>query len=151
MPVGLVYIAAHEPDNGESEAGNGERFPNAISKLHVVEKTPDGFTYLNPAAFPADFADDLTAAQADFEAYAQMVAAAQVFTTKVTTPAWKNKPSWALVAGADKIINPNLERFYAARAHSHVVTVPGASHSVYESHPVQVAALIEQAATAEGK
>jgi len=48
-----------------------------------------------------------------------MLTAAGVFTTPVTDPAWKVKPSWALVAGADKIINPDLERFYAARAHSH--------------------------------
>jgi pimeloyl-ACP methyl ester carboxylesterase len=56
------------------------------------------------------------------------------------------KPSWALVADADKIINPDLERFYAARAHSHVVVVKGASHSVYESRPKEVAALIDEAA-----
>ena len=49
------------------------------------------------------------------------------------------------MADADKIINPDLERFYAARAHSHVVVVKGASHSVYESRPKEVAALIEEA------
>ena len=52
------------------------------------------------------------------------------------------------MADADKIINPNLERFYARRAHSHVVEVKGASHSVYVSRPRAVAALIEQAAKA---
>ena len=45
-----------------------------------------------------------------------------------------------------KIINPDLERMYAARAHAHTVEIDGASHSVYESHPKEVAALIEQAA-----
>ena len=76
-----------------------------------------------------------------------MLTAAGVFTTPVTDPAWKVKPSWALVAGADKIINPDLERFYAARAHSHLVEVKGASrHSVYETRPKEVAALIEEAA-----
>jgi pimeloyl-ACP methyl ester carboxylesterase len=43
-------------------------------------------------------------------------------------------------------INPDLERMYAKRAHSHTVEIAGASHSVYESHPKDVAALIEQAA-----
>jgi pimeloyl-ACP methyl ester carboxylesterase len=75
-----------------------------------------------------------------------MLTAVAVFTTPVTDPAWKVKQSWALVADADKIINPDLERFYATRAHSHVVEVKGASHSVYESHPKEVAALIEEAA-----
>jgi pimeloyl-ACP methyl ester carboxylesterase len=74
-----------------------------------------------------------------------MLTAAGVFTAPVTDPAWKVKPSWAL-ADADDIINPDLERFYAARAHSHVVEVKGASHSVYESRPKEVAAFIEEAA-----
>jgi pimeloyl-ACP methyl ester carboxylesterase len=51
-----------------------------------------------------------------------------------------------LVAKADLIINPDLERWYAKRAHSHTVEVDGASHSVYESHPDKVAAMIEDAA-----
>ena len=89
---------------------------------------------------------DLPPEQAAFEARSQMLTAAGVFTTPVTDPAWKVKPSWARLAGADKIINPDLERFYAARAHSHVVEVKGASHSVYESRPKEVAALIEEAA-----
>ena len=51
-----------------------------------------------------------------------------------------------VVAKADRIINPDLERLYAKRAHSHTVEIDGASHSVYESHPKEVAALVEQAA-----
>lgn len=144
--VGLVFIAAHEPDAGETEASNGKCLPSATSKTNAIEKTPDGYTYLDPAAFPKAFAADLPAEQAEFEAHSQMLTAAGVFTTPVTDPAWKVKPSWALVADADKIINPDMERFYAARAHSHVVEVSGASHSVYESHPKEVAALIEEAA-----
>jgi pimeloyl-ACP methyl ester carboxylesterase len=50
------------------------------------------------------------------------------------------------VAKDDKTINPDLERMYAERAHSHKVEVEGASHAVYESHPKEVAALIEEAA-----
>ena len=75
-----------------------------------------------------------------------MLTAAGVFTAPVNDPAWKVKPSWAPVAAADEIINPDLGRFYAARAHSHVVELKGASHSVYESRPKEVAALIEEAA-----
>jgi len=144
--VGLVFIAAHAPDAGETEAANGKRFPSATSKTNAIEKTPDGYTYLDPAAFPKAFAADLPPEQAEFEAHAQVLTAAGVFTAAVTDPAWKVKPSWALVADADEIINPDLERFYAARAHSRVVEVRGASHSVYESRPKEVAALIEEAA-----
>jgi pimeloyl-ACP methyl ester carboxylesterase len=52
-----------------------------------------------------------------------------------------------LVAGSDRTINPDLERWYAERAKSHTVEVAGASHSVYVSKPKEVAALIEEAAT----
>jgi pimeloyl-ACP methyl ester carboxylesterase len=51
-----------------------------------------------------------------------------------------------LVAGADRTINPELERWYAKRANSHTIEVPGASHAMYVSHPKEVAAAIEDAA-----
>jgi pimeloyl-ACP methyl ester carboxylesterase len=141
--VGLVYIAAHALDAGETEAGNGKRFPNATK---AIKRTDDGYTYLDPAFYHADFAADLPEKQAEFEAHAQALTAAAVFTTPATQPAWKTKPSWYAVATSDRIINPDLERMYAKRAHSHTIEVKGASHSVYESHPTEVAALIEDAA-----
>jgi pimeloyl-ACP methyl ester carboxylesterase len=141
--AGLVYIAAHALDQGETEVGNGKLYPN---KTKAVKKTPDGFTYLDPAFYPADFAADLPKAQAEFEARAQELTAAEVFTVPAGQPAWKTKPTWYAVATSDRIINPDLERMYAKRAHAHTIEVQGASHSVYESHPKEVAALIEDAA-----
>ena len=141
--VGLVYIAAHALDEGETEAANGKRFPNATK---AIKKTDDGYLYLDPAFYRADFAADLPEKQAEFEAHAQALTAAVVFTTPATQPAWKTKPSWYAVAKSDRIINPDLERMYAKRARSHTIEVEGASHSVYESHPKEVAALIEEAA-----
>ena len=142
--AGLVYIAAHAPDQGETETGNGQRYPAA--GRDAIQKTADGYTYLDPARYHAEFAADLPVAEAEFEARSQMFNAASVFTTPITNPAWQLKPSWYMVAGADRIINPDLERMYAARAHSQVVEIDGASHSVYRSHPKEVAALIGQAA-----
>jgi pimeloyl-ACP methyl ester carboxylesterase len=141
--VGLVYIAAHALDEGETEAANGKKFPNATK---AVKRTADDFLYLDPAFYPADFAADLPKEQAEFEAQAEELTAASVFGSPAGVPAWKTKPSWYMVAKADRIINPDLERMYAKRAHSHTVEIAGASHSVYESHPKEVAALIEQAA-----
>ena len=96
--------------------------------------------------WPQDFAADLPPAPAGFMAHAQMLTAANVFTTPVTKPAWKIKPSWYLVAKDDKVINPDPERLYAERAHSHKVEAEAASHAVYISHAKEVAALIEDAA-----
>ncbi|HET7331516.1 alpha/beta hydrolase [Dyella sp.] len=61
---------------------------------------------------------------------------------------WKHKPSWYAVADADRIINSDLERMYATRAHSTTIDIKHGSHSIYESHPQEVAKLIE--ATAQG-
>jgi pimeloyl-ACP methyl ester carboxylesterase len=141
--VGLVYIAAHALDQGETEVGNGKIYPNATK---AVKRTDDGFLYLDPAFYPADFAADLPKRQAEFEANAQELTAASVFAMPAGVPAWKTKPSWYAVAQSDRIINPDLERMYAKRAHSHTIEVAGASHSVYQSHPKEVAALIEEAA-----
>src|SRR6266478_3064517 len=67
LVAGLVYVAAHMPDAGESEAGNGKRFPSDLSKSTAIKKTADGFTYLDPAQFHEYFAADLPAEQAAFE------------------------------------------------------------------------------------
>jgi pimeloyl-ACP methyl ester carboxylesterase len=145
--VGLVYIAAHMPDAGENEADDGKRFPGDLSKSGAIKKTPDGFTYLDPAQFHDYFAADLSAEQAAFMARSQVLNLADNFKAVITTAAWRSKPSWMLVAGADRTISPDLERWYAARAKSHTVEVAGASHSVYVSRPKEVAALIEDAAS----
>ena len=145
--AGLVYVAAHMPDAGESEADDGKRFPSDLSKSSAIKKTADGFTYLDPAQFHEYFAADLPADQAAFMARTQVLNAADNFKAVITTAAWRSKPSWMLVAGSDRTINPDLERWYAARAHSQKVEVAGASHSVYVSRPREVAALIEEAAS----
>jgi pimeloyl-ACP methyl ester carboxylesterase len=145
--AGLVYIAAHMPDAGENESDDGKRFPSDLSKSAAVKKTAEGFTYLDPAQFREYFAADLSAEQAAFMARSQVPNFADNFKAAITTAAWKSKPTWVLVAGADRTINPELERWYATRANSHKVEVSGASHAVYVSRPKEVAALIEQAAS----
>jgi pimeloyl-ACP methyl ester carboxylesterase len=135
------------PDAGENEADEGKRFPSDLSKSNAIRKTADGFTYLDPAQFHEYFAADLPAEQAAFMARSQVPNLADNFKAVITTPAWRRKPSWMLVAAKDRTINPDLERWYATRANSHHVEVPGASHSVYISRPKEVAALIEEAAS----
>ena len=145
--MALVYVAAHMPDAGESEAEDGKRFPSDLSKSTAIKKTPDGFTYLDPAQFHEYFAADLPAEQAAFMARSQVFNYADNFSAVITTPAWRSKPSWMLVPTKDRTINPDLERWYAARAKSHVVEVSGASHSVYVSRPKEVATVVEEAAS----
>jgi pimeloyl-ACP methyl ester carboxylesterase len=149
--AGLVYVAAHMPDVGESEANDGKRFPSDLSKSNAIKQTADGFTYLDPAQFHEYFAADLSAEQAAFMARSQVLNAADNFKAVITMPAWRSKPSWMVVPTKDRTINPDLERWYATRANSRKVEVHGASHSVYVSRPKEVAAVIEEAASHAGR
>src|ERR1700690_2110868 len=143
----LVYVAAHMPDAGENEADDGKRFPSDLSKSNAIKKPADGFTYLDPKQFHEYFAADLPESETAFMARTQVFNLGANFKGIITTPAWRSKPSWMLVATADRTINPDLERWYATRANSHKIEVSGASHSVYVSRPKEVAALIEDAAS----
>src|SRR5580692_169075 len=149
--AGLVYIAAHMPDAGENEADDGKRFLSDLAKSTAIKKTPDGFTYIDPGQFHELFAADLPAEQAAFMARSQVFNFADNFAATITTAAWRTKPSWMVVAGSDRTISPDLERWYAKRAKSHTVEVAGASHSVYVSHPKEIADVIESAAGAVSK
>jgi pimeloyl-ACP methyl ester carboxylesterase len=142
----LVYIAAHMPDAGEKESEDGKKFPSDLAKSGAIKKTPDGFTYIDPTQFHEFFAADLSAERAALMAKSQVMNFGENFSATITTAAWRTKPSWMLVAAADRTINPELERWYGTRAKSHMTEVAGASHCVYVSHPKEVAAMIEDAA-----
>src|SRR5580698_416919 len=149
--AGLVYVAAHMPDSGENEADDGKRFPSDLAKSGAIKKTPDGFTYIDAAEFHELFAADLPGDRAAFMARSQVLNFADNFSATISTAAWRTKPSWMVVAGSDRTINPELERWYAKRAKSNIIEVAGASHSVYVSHPREVADVIESAARAASK
>ena len=145
--VGLVYIAAFIPDQGESAVS---LLSSAAAANNDMRATKDDFLYLDPAAFAADFAGDIQPAQANFMAHSQMMLAKVAGVAPVTVAAWHQKKSWALVATRDHNINPDLERKMAKRAGSEKIEVAG-SHAVYVSKPNEVARLIERAAKASGQ
>jgi hypothetical protein len=93
-----VYIAAHMPDSGEKESEDGKRFPSDLAKSGAIKKTPDGFTYIDPAQFHELFAADLPADRAAFMARSQVLNFADNFSATITTAAWRTKPSWMAVA-----------------------------------------------------
>jgi pimeloyl-ACP methyl ester carboxylesterase len=145
--VGLVYIAAFIPDKGESAIGLLSQAPAANNDLRA---TKDDFLYIDPTAFPADFAADVPPAEANFMAHSQAMLAKAAAGATVTTAAWHQKKSWALIATHDHNINPDLGRKMAKRAGSETIEVPG-SHAVYMSKPEDVARLIERAAKASAQ
>lgn len=145
--AGLVYIAAFQPEKGESLARLAGSKPVPNAPPDAIKATQDGFLYLDPKRFAAAFAADLPQAEAAFLARSQVFAAQGAFTAEAGEPAWKSKPSWALVASEDRSINPALGRDMARRAGSTLREI-AASHAVYASRPAQVADLIVEAARA---
>jgi pimeloyl-ACP methyl ester carboxylesterase len=138
----LVYVAAFQPDTGESLGSLSASKPPASSG---PKPSPDGFLYLDLASFHADFCADLPAPQADFMALSQVGLSVKAAGAPATMPAWKAKPSFAIVATNDRAINPDLERSMYKRSGS-TVTELASSHVAYISHPAEVAAVIERAA-----
>jgi len=116
--------------------------PSAIAARAPEIPSTNARTQVTKLSTPAD----LPADQSAFMARSQVPNFADNFKAVITAAAWRSKPSWMLVAGSDRTINPELERWYAKRANSHTIEVPGASHAVYVSHPKEVAATIEDAA-----
>jgi pimeloyl-ACP methyl ester carboxylesterase len=142
--VALVYIAAFALDEGESCASIEQAVPQASK---AFKPDGDGNWWILQENFAADFCGDIPPAQAHFMAIAQVPISTDAFTHKVTNPAWKTKPTWYMVASADRSINPIQERMMAKRAHAKMVEINGASHVAYMSHPKETVKLIEEAAT----
>ncbi|MCR5870910.1 MULTISPECIES: alpha/beta hydrolase [unclassified Sphingomonas] len=142
--AGVVYIAAFAPDKGESVSS---LIANPVPGAPVPPILPpkDGFLFLDKVRFAASFAADVRPDLAAFMADSQVPWGVAALDGKVTTPAWRVKPSWYLVASEDKMIPPAAQRQMAARAGAKVEEV-AASHALYVSKPAAVAAIIEKAA-----
>jgi pimeloyl-ACP methyl ester carboxylesterase len=142
--IGLVFASAFAPDEGETLGGLGSGFPPPPGLAHTQ---PDslGFLWFDPAAIPDNFAQDIPVAQARALAAVQKPIAARCFSDPAGPAAWKTLPSWFFVSTQDRMINPDLERFMAARARATTVEVRS-SHASPASHPDEIAKLIMAAA-----
>ena len=140
----LVFASAFAPDQGENLGGLNAMFPPPPGLAHAQ---PDslGFLWFDPAAIPTNFAQDIPLADARVLASVQKPIAARCFADPAGPPAWKTLPSWFLVSTQDRMINPDLERFMAARIGATTVEVRS-SHASPGSHPHEVAKLILAAA-----
>ncbi|KAG0042690.1 hypothetical protein BGZ83_000183, partial [Gryganskiella cystojenkinii] len=144
--AGLVYVAAFAPDEGESAIDLSKNFAAPPSaKLFVPDSA--GRVTLSQPNFVKYFAPDVGKTKASVMAAVQGPSDGARFEWKSGPPAWKEKPSWFVVAGNDQIINPEVQTFGATRMKAKkVVNVSGSSHAVMVSHPKEVAALILEAA-----
>ena len=145
---GLVFVAGFAPQEGESLGQLQAGFPAVpIAENLRPMATEDGpEVIIDRTAFHDVFAADLAPEETAFLAIAQRPVAVAAFEEPASYAAWTEKPSWAVLPGADRAINPDLHRFDYERAGSTVTEIEGASHAVMLSQPERVAAVIREAA-----
>lgn len=143
---GLVYITAFAPDKGESVASLIAH-PAPGAPVPPILPPQDGFLMLDKAKFAASFAADVEPNLASFMANSQVPWGLDALNGTISTPAWKNKKSWYLVATTDRMIPPAAQQFMAKRANATISEAVG-SHAIYVSKPDVVARIIEEAASA---
>ena len=143
--AGLVYVAAFAPDAGQSIVEISKGFPKPIG-LDKVAPQPDGFLLLTPDGIQNGFAQDLSKEEIGILTAVQPQTSGAIFAAEPTEAAWHTKPSWYIVASNDHMIAPEHEASMARQMKATATTLPS-SHVVMLSHPREVAAVIEQAAS----
>lgn len=147
--VGLVYVSAFAPDEGESlmdiEVDSKDSVLNS-SLLPLQYPTVQGAEtavelIINPEKYHEAFAADLPEEQTKVMALYQRPAAALAFSETSGAPAWKSLPSWAVVATGDKAAGTDVLRTMATRAEATITDVDG-SHAIMISQPQAVTDVI---------
>jgi len=146
--AGLVYVAAFAPELGQSVLDQYADVPPPPN--FKPEEQKDGFAFLQAETFRAGFAADVSAKDAAFMRDSQVPVALAALKAKMTTTAWKTKPSWYVVATEDGAIAPELLRKTAKRINAQTTEVKG-SHVVFLSQPKAVADVIDAAARGAAK
>jgi pimeloyl-ACP methyl ester carboxylesterase len=143
--VGLVYISGFAPDEGENLTDLQSKFPAPGIIPYIVEhKLPEGGSEFTLAleGFHESFCADVPTDDAAFYAISQRPLAGVALTEAAPTPAWRNRPVWAVLPTADRCIDPGVHRFSYDRMGATVTEIEGASHVVMISHPKEVAEVV---------
>jgi pimeloyl-ACP methyl ester carboxylesterase len=151
--VGLVYVAAFAPDEGELlgavEAGSKDSVLNSALLPHQYPTdsgTGTEFT-IDPAKARDAFASDVSDLEAALIAVNQRPVSELAFGEPSGPPAWKRLPSWAVVATGDRAAGTDVVRSHAERAGAQITEVDG-SHVIMVSQPDAVVQVIEAAIAA---
>jgi pimeloyl-ACP methyl ester carboxylesterase len=140
----LVYVAARAPDAGENYTALAAKYPAPPASAGLVKS--GAYAQLSESAFINDFANGVDSVKARALYAVQQPISATLFpTAKTTVAAWRSKPSWYAVSKQDRTINPELERFMAARMKATTIEVD-AGHLGLISHPQEISDLILAAA-----
>jgi pimeloyl-ACP methyl ester carboxylesterase len=140
----LVYVAAVVPDERETVGDIfGRIAPHA--KAPRLQPDADGLLWVTAGAFRDAIAPDASAEETALMAATQKPIALKCLGEPMTKPAWKEKPSWFLIAENDLMVSPQTQRFTAERMKSTIVSLP-VDHSPLTTHPNAVVGIIRDAA-----
>jgi pimeloyl-ACP methyl ester carboxylesterase len=152
--VGLVYVAAFAPEEGETLGAAEAASKDSVLNSALVPRqypTADGGSgtefYIDPPKARDAFASDVSDQQAALIAAIQRPVSELAFSEPSGPPAWKDRPSWAVVATGDKAAGTDVVRSMAERAGATITEVDG-SHVIMISQPEAVAEVILRAVTA---
>jgi len=140
---GLVYVCALSPDAGETTAQQYDGFTTPPE--FVIDVAGDGFGFIRAETIAAGFAADASAADAAFLRDSQVPIAMSAFGINLQNAAWREKPSWAVIATNDKAFDQKMLRKMAERIGARVTEV-AASHAAFMTQPGVVAGVIDAAA-----
>jgi pimeloyl-ACP methyl ester carboxylesterase len=110
----LVYIAALAPDEAETVADVFYR-DEPHAKAPLLAPDEDGFIWMPERSFANAFAQNATAEQLALCRAVQRPISGKCIQEPATSPAWRTKPAWYLIAEEDRMINPKTQRFMAER------------------------------------
>lgn len=155
--VGLVYVAAFAPDEGETLMDiEGQSRDSVLATALQQSEYPTGNgsgpaveLSINPEMFHEAFAADLPDDESAVMAATQRPIAASAWGEKTGVPAWRKLPSWAVVATGDKAAGSDVVMSMARRAGAQITEVD-ASHVVMISHPDEVTGVVRTALQAVG-
>ncbi|KYG67263.1 hypothetical protein AZI86_09675 [Bdellovibrio bacteriovorus] len=140
----LVYVAAFAPNDGQSILDITKPYPAAPGFGELVFDD-EGFATLTTTGMTNFFAQDLPIPQSSLMYATQAPTAGALFSEKITTAAWKNKPTWYVVAENDYMIQPDLQRALATQMKAHTSSYPS-GHVISQSKPQETADAIISAA-----
>ncbi|MBB3289126.1 MULTISPECIES: alpha/beta hydrolase [unclassified Rhizobium] len=140
----LVYVAAYAPDKGQSLEDITSKYPLLESRKEYM-KDDDGFLRISDQGIKKYFAADLDPESKAVVAATQGPFHIRCLSAKVTAAAWREKPTFMVVATKDQIIPPQLEKDQVKAANAKAIEIPS-SHVAMLSHPKEVSDLIIEAA-----
>jgi pimeloyl-ACP methyl ester carboxylesterase len=145
--LGLVYVSAYAPDVGQS-ANDASSSYGWTPGQNEIRLDSSKFALVTPQGVSEDITECLSATDQRLFVATQVQTYGPMFDEKITSAAWKNKPSWVLVSANDRMLPPAMEMDEAKRLNAVAsITLPTCHMSILEQAK-EVAAFIDTAAKA---